>query len=142
MSQSDSLRSFRESDRRLHSIWLVCLTGRGCVRRTRSGHCAQVVILRPQDWSAWIYLAKTAVDDLLLDEIKASKWLDAGASALGARVHKLPTGPDQVPSDGEFRYVILGPGANRSLANPRLWRCGSATKLRVHRTRALRRTPS
>ena len=54
-------------------------------------------------------VGKSAVDDMLLDEIKAAKWLDAGASTLGARVHKLPTGPDQVPSDGEFRYVILGP---------------------------------
>ena len=39
----------------------------------------------------------------------AAKWLDAGASTLGAKVHKFPTAPDQVPGDGEFRYVILGP---------------------------------
>lgn len=54
-------------------------------------------------------VGKTAVDEMLLDEIKAARWLDAGASTLGAKVHKLPTGPDQVPGDGEFRYVILGP---------------------------------
>ncbi len=61
---------------------------------------------------------KSAVDDMLLDEIKAAKWLDAGASALGAKVHKLPTGPDQVPSDGEFRYVILGPNAQSESGKP------------------------
>ena len=63
-------------------------------------------------------VGKTAVDDMLLDEIKAAKWLDAGASTLGAKVHKLPTGPDQVPSDGEFRYVILGPAAQSESGKP------------------------
>jgi hypothetical protein len=61
---------------------------------------------------------KTAVDEMLLDEIKAAKWLDAGATALGAKVHKLPTGPDQVPSDGEFRYVILGPNGQTESGKP------------------------
>jgi Protein of unknown function (DUF499) len=63
-------------------------------------------------------VGKSAVDDLLLDEIKTAKWLDAGASTLGARVHKLPTGPDQVPSDGEFRYVILGPSGQCESGKP------------------------
>ena len=61
---------------------------------------------------------KSAVDEMLLDEIKAAKWLDAGATALGAKVHKLPTGPDQVPSDGEFRYVILGPNGQSESGKP------------------------
>lgn len=39
-------------------------------------------------------VGKTAVDEMLLDEIKAARWLDAGASTLGTKVHKLPTGPD------------------------------------------------
>ena len=63
-------------------------------------------------------VGKTAVDDMLLDEIKAAKWLDAGASTLGAKVHKLPTGPEQVPGDGEFRYVILGPGGQSESGKP------------------------
>lgn len=63
-------------------------------------------------------VGKTAVDDMLLDEIKAAKWLDAGASQLGAKVHKLPSGPDQVPSDGEFRYVILGPNGQSESGKP------------------------
>lgn len=63
-------------------------------------------------------VGKSAVDEMLLDEIKAAKWLDAGASTLGAKVHKLPTGPDQVPSDGEFRYVILGPGGQSESGKP------------------------
>ncbi|MDB5610682.1 MAG: hypothetical protein JWP25_7582 [Bradyrhizobium sp.] len=63
-------------------------------------------------------VGKSAVDDMLLTEIKAAKWLDAGASTLGARVHKLPTGPDQVPSDGEFRYVILGPNGQSESGKP------------------------
>ena len=61
---------------------------------------------------------KSAVDEMLLDEIKAAKWLDAGAMVLGAKVHKLPTGPDQVPSDGEFRYVILGPNGQCESGKP------------------------
>lgn len=61
---------------------------------------------------------KTAVDDMLLEEIKSAKWLDAGATTLGAKVHKLPTGPDQVPSDGEFRYVILGPSGQSESGKP------------------------
>jgi hypothetical protein len=61
---------------------------------------------------------KTVVDEMLLDEIKAAKLLDAGATTLGAKVHKLPTGPDQVPSDGEFRYVILGPNAQSESGKP------------------------
>src|SRR5579859_6907115 len=63
-------------------------------------------------------VGKSAVDEMLLDEIKVAKWLDAGASTLGARVHKLPTGPDQVPNDGEFRYVILGPNAQSESGKP------------------------
>jgi hypothetical protein len=63
-------------------------------------------------------VGKSSVDEMLLDEIKAAKWLDAGASTLGARVHKLPTGPDQVPNDGEFRYVILGPNAQSESGKP------------------------
>ncbi|UPJ59725.1 DUF499 domain-containing protein [Bradyrhizobium sp. 192] len=63
-------------------------------------------------------VGKSAVDEMLLDEIKIAKWLDAGASTLGARVHKLPTGPDQVPNDGEFRYVILGPNAQSESGKP------------------------
>ena len=63
-------------------------------------------------------VTKTAVDDMLFDEIKASKWLDAGATTLGAKVHKFPTGPDQVPSDGEFRYVILGPNGQSESGKP------------------------
>lgn len=61
---------------------------------------------------------KSAVDDMLLEEIKAARWLDSGATAMGAKVHKLPTGPDQVPSDGEFRYVILGPNALSESGKP------------------------
>ncbi|MBR0752117.1 ATP-binding protein [Bradyrhizobium jicamae] len=63
-------------------------------------------------------VGKSAVDEMLLDEIKTAKWLDAGASTLGARVHKLPTGPDQVPNDGEFRYVILGPNSQSESGKP------------------------
>ena len=63
-------------------------------------------------------VGKSAVDDMLVNEIKTAKWLDAGASTLGARVHKLPTGPDQVPSDGEFRYVILGPNGQSESGKP------------------------
>lgn len=61
---------------------------------------------------------KSAADEMLIEEIKAAKWLESGAMTLGAKVHKLPNGPDQVPSDGEFRYVILGPNAQSESGKP------------------------
>jgi len=61
---------------------------------------------------------KSAADEMLIEEIKAAKWLESGAMTLGAKVHKLPNGPEQVPSDGEFRYVILGPNAQSESGKP------------------------
>ena len=59
-----------------------------------------------------------AVEDMLLEQIKGARWLDQGANALGAKVHKLPTDPGMVPGDGEFRYVILGPNAVSESGKP------------------------
>ena len=63
-------------------------------------------------------VAKSAVDDMLTDEIKKANYLTSGADAMGAKVHKLPLDPKEVPSDGEFRFVLLGPGGQSESGKP------------------------
>lgn len=63
-------------------------------------------------------VAKSAVDEMLADEIKKANYLWAGADALGAKVHKLPLEPKEVPSDGEFRYVVLSPNGQSESGKP------------------------
>jgi hypothetical protein len=63
-------------------------------------------------------VAKSTVDDMLADEIKKASYLASGADALGAKVHKLPIDPKEVPGDGEFRYVILGPNGQSESGKP------------------------
>ncbi|MYB97271.1 MAG: ATP-binding protein [Gemmatimonadetes bacterium] len=58
------------------------------------------------------------VEDRLEAVIRKTKSLTNGASAAGARVHLLPKAPRDVPDDGEFRYVILGPGAVSASGKP------------------------
>ncbi|MBI5470879.1 MAG: ATP-binding protein, partial [Ignavibacteriae bacterium] len=47
----------------------------------------------------------------LLDEIARVKALSANASALGVKVHTLPTRPKDIEDDGAFHYAILGPSS-------------------------------
>jgi hypothetical protein len=54
----------------------------------------------------------------LLDAIGNLKSLTAGASAAGARVHNLPTKPNDIDDDGEFHYAVLGPKAASTPSNP------------------------
>lgn len=58
------------------------------------------------------------VEDRLEDAIRKTKALTSGASAAGARVHLLPKSPRDVPDNGEFRYVILGPAAVSASGKP------------------------
>ncbi|MBI4318932.1 MAG: hypothetical protein HY675_10605 [Chloroflexi bacterium] len=58
------------------------------------------------------------VEEKLVKEIAALKSLAAGASAAGARVHNLPSHPRDVEDDGEFHYVLLGPGAAAEPGRP------------------------
>ncbi|MFL7900677.1 DUF499 domain-containing protein [Azospirillum argentinense] len=55
-------------------------------------------------------VSASSVEERLLAEIKGTKALTQGASAL-VKVHTLPTGPSEVIHDGEFRYAVLGPSA-------------------------------
>ncbi|MFW0859479.1 MAG: DUF499 domain-containing protein [Dehalococcoidia bacterium] len=50
--------------------------------------------------------------------ISKEKRLTAGGSQTGARVHNLPQRPRDVEDDGEFHYVVLGPGAASEAGKP------------------------
>jgi hypothetical protein len=54
----------------------------------------------------------------LLDEIGKVKTLTANASAMGVRVHTLPTKPKDVEDDGDFHYAVLGPQAASESGKP------------------------
>ena len=58
------------------------------------------------------------VEGHLEELIRRTKSLTAGASAAGARVHLLPKAPKDVPDNGEFRYVVLGPAAASASGRP------------------------
>ena len=45
----------------------------------------------------------------LVEEIGKAKTLTSGASALGVRVHTLPTKPKDIEDDGLFHYAVLLP---------------------------------
>lgn len=54
----------------------------------------------------------------LLDEIGKTKLLASGASALGVRIHMLPTKPKDIEDDGQFHYAILPPSAASESGKP------------------------
>lgn len=54
----------------------------------------------------------------LLDEIGKTKSLTSGASALGVRVHTLPTKPKDIEDDGLFHYAVLPPSASSDSGKP------------------------
>ncbi len=58
------------------------------------------------------------IDAMIDDDVKKATYLDQGAQGLGARVHRLPVSPKDVPSDGEFSYVILGRAAKSESGKP------------------------
>lgn len=74
--------------------------------------------LRQMHDDAWDRVSADLVEARLLDEIGKLKWLTAGASAAGARVHNLPARPRDVEDDGEFHYVVLGPKAASDSGKP------------------------
>ena len=47
----------------------------------------------------------------LIEEIGKAKTLTSGASALGVRVHTMPTKPKDIEDDGLFHYAVLPPSA-------------------------------
>jgi hypothetical protein len=58
------------------------------------------------------------VEMKLVESISKEKRLTAGGSQAGARVHNLPQRPRDVEDDGEFHYVVLGPGAASEVGKP------------------------
>jgi len=66
--------------------------------------------------------AKNILEDTvrarLLDDVSKVKALSANASAIGVRVHTLPTKPKDVEDDGAFHYAILGLNAASESGKP------------------------
>lgn len=54
----------------------------------------------------------------LLEEIGKTKALSSGASALGVRVHTLPTKPRDIEDDGLFHYAVLPPSSASDSGKP------------------------
>ncbi|MFP4427580.1 MAG: DUF499 domain-containing protein [Spirochaetaceae bacterium] len=84
----------------------------------------------------------------LLSEIGKAKSLTQGASGSSVQVHTLPSKPKDVPDDGRFRYVILGPSAASSSGKPSseavryLDETTNSDKPRVYRNSILLLVPS
>jgi hypothetical protein len=74
--------------------------------------------LRQMHDDAWDRVSPDLIEARLLDEIGKLKWLTAGASAAGARVHNLPARPRDIEDDGDFHYAILGPRAASDSGKP------------------------
>lgn len=88
------------------------------------------------------------VEERLLGLIRKTKSLTSGASAAGSRVHLLPKSPADVPDNGEFRYLVLGPDAVSASGKPSrrasafLGRATGPNKPRVCRNAVLAVVPS
>jgi hypothetical protein len=84
----------------------------------------------------------------LLEEIGKTKALTTGASALGVRVHTLPTKPRDIEDDGLFHYAVLPPSAASDSGKPSteakrfLDETTGSDKPRVYRNAVLLLTPS
>jgi hypothetical protein len=63
-------------------------------------------------------ISDDVVKGRLLDEIGKVKTLTSGASALGVRVHSLPTKPKDIEDDGLFHYAVLAPSAASDSGKP------------------------
>jgi len=93
-------------------------------------------------------VTEAQVEAYLDKAIRKEKTLTVGASAAGAQVHLLPTSPRDVPDDGKFRYVLLGPEAVSAPRKPNakaerfLEKTTSVAKPRVHRNAVVIVVPS
>jgi len=63
-------------------------------------------------------ISEDTVRARLLDDIGKVKALSANASAIGVRVHTLPTKPKDIEDDGVFHYAILGLNAASESGKP------------------------
>lgn len=88
------------------------------------------------------------MEERLRELIRKTTSLTLGASAAGARVHLLPGSPADVPDNGEFRYLVLGPEAVSASGKPSRVACAfldqttSPDKPRVYRNAVLAVVPS
>ena len=64
--------------------------------------------LRQMHFDAMERVSLDLVDARLNAEIDKTAALTAGASAVGAKTHKLPSKPSDIEDDGEFHYAVLG----------------------------------
>lgn len=74
--------------------------------------------LRQMHNDAVSQIPDTLVTARLLEAIRGERSFTAGVTAAGARAHPLPASPADVDDDGEFRFVILGPGAECGAGQP------------------------
>ena len=58
------------------------------------------------------------VEQALLSEVRKANSLVQGASAAGARVHRLPERTHDIGDDGEFHFAVLGPRAVSDSGKP------------------------
>jgi hypothetical protein len=63
-------------------------------------------------------VGSATVEAVLLDEIRKTKALTAGAASFGVRVHNLPPRPSDIEDDGAFHLAIVGPKAASSVGSP------------------------
>ena len=62
-------------------------------------------------------ITDNAVEQKLLNDVRATKSLSEGAKSYGVRVHMLPEQPRDVADDGEFHFVILPPQSVSTSSN-------------------------
>lgn len=98
--------------------------------------------------AAAVQISDEIVKARLLDEIGKVKTLTTGASALGVRVHTLPTKPKDIEDDGLFHYAVMLPSAASESGKPSsearrfLDETSGPDKPRVFRNAVLLLTPS
>lgn len=79
--------------------------------------------LRQMHHDACTRIQPELIEAKVLEEIRRTKSLTAGATSTGARVHTLPDRPRDVEDDGEFRFVVLGPRAASDVGKPSAEAC-------------------
>jgi len=104
--------------------------------------------LRQMHHEACERVSADAVETVLLERSGKHRNLTAGATGLGAQAHGLPIHPRDVPDDGAFRYVVLGPKAASEPGKPSpeairyLTETTAADRPRVHRNALVLLCPS
>ena len=118
---------------------------RALPRNWRLGHKPN---LRQMHDEALRHLRSERVDERLLEAIRKTGNLTAGAKAAGAVLHLLPQQPADVADDVRFRFAVLGPeaasesGKPSALARRFLDETTGSDRPRVHRNALVLAAPS